>query len=213
MAKRVEEAVRAGHFPLVLAGNCGAALGVTAGLEGRIGTVWFDAHGDFNTPDTSPSGFLDGMGLATLTGQCWHSLANSIPGFRSIDSTRVVHVGGRDFGAAEEKALHASGVCVVPPGFSPRVFESSLISLLTHADQVYVHIDLDVLDKDEVGFANTYAVSGGLSLKELEDALAQIKRLLPIGAVTFASYDPSVDTNNQICQAAFKIINLLFSGD
>lgn len=69
--------VRAAHvrerFPLVLAGNCGAAVGVVAGLPPQgLGVVWLDSHGDFNTPDTSESGFLDGMGLAILTGQCWH---------------------------------------------------------------------------------------------------------------------------------------------
>jgi hypothetical protein len=67
--------------------------------------IWLDAHDDFATPATTQSGFLDGMGLATLAGQGWERLAASIPGFRPIAEARIMHVGGREItNIAEPKA-------------------------------------------------------------------------------------------------------------
>ena len=75
LAKRVYEATAKGSFPLVLSGNCNATVGVIAGLAGaspkeKVGLIWFDGHADFNTPETTTSGFLDGMGLAIAVGHC-----------------------------------------------------------------------------------------------------------------------------------------------
>src|SRR5690606_31652393 len=67
--------------------------------------VWFDQHGDLNTPETSTSGFLDGMALATLLGLCWRPLADAIPGFRAVETGRAMLVGGRALDPAEERLL------------------------------------------------------------------------------------------------------------
>src|SRR5687767_1204236 len=100
LAAQVSRAVRAASasqaFPLILTGNCGAALGVVAGLGGTPPVLWFDAHGDFNTPETTIGGFLDGMSLATLTGQCWTQLAKTIPDFEPVPENRVWLLGVRD---------------------------------------------------------------------------------------------------------------------
>ena len=83
LARGVAGAVKTGTFPLVLSGNCGpAALGCVGGLQSQTKIFWFDAHGDFNTPETTRSGFLDGMALAAVTGRCWSGLARAIPGFQ-----------------------------------------------------------------------------------------------------------------------------------
>ncbi len=99
VAKHVRAARTAKRFPLVLSGNCLAAVGVIAGLGAGTGVVWIDAHGDFNTPQTTTSGFLDGMTLATATGQCWGELANSIEGFQPVPDNAVVLLGARDLDA------------------------------------------------------------------------------------------------------------------
>src|SRR3569833_2381396 len=85
-----EQARRAGAdevAPIVLAGNCGASVGVVAGLAARddLAVVWLDAHGDLNTPETTTSGFVDGMGLAMLTGRC----RTTVPGFRPVPDEHV----------------------------------------------------------------------------------------------------------------------------
>src|SRR5579859_3129828 len=97
LSERVKVARQAQAFPLLLTGNCGHALGTVAGLDTqKTGIIWFDAHGEFNTPDTTLSGFLDGMGLATITGRCWKALASTIPGFKSVPDNHIVLVGVRD---------------------------------------------------------------------------------------------------------------------
>src|SRR5204862_8133960 len=70
LAMRAREARASGAMPIVLGGNCGVTLGALAGDGGDIGVLWLDAHADFNTPATTTSGFLDGIGLAALTGRC-----------------------------------------------------------------------------------------------------------------------------------------------
>ncbi|HEX6040499.1 arginase family protein [Longimicrobium sp.] len=82
LSERVSAARAAGALPIVLAGNCASALGTLAGLaDDEPGIVWLDAHGDFNTPETTRSGMLDGMALAIATGRCWTEMAGTIPGF------------------------------------------------------------------------------------------------------------------------------------
>src|SRR6187551_1045646 len=117
LADTVRGAVTAERFPLILAGNCGSALGTVSGLHSAtphdsspIGVIWLDAHADFNTPDTTTSGFLDGTALATLIGECWHALTGAIPGFRPVSDTDVVLVGARDIDPAEELRLARSRV-------------------------------------------------------------------------------------------------------
>ena len=103
-------AIDAGTYPLVLAGNCGSALGTVsgAGSEG-MDIIWFDAHGDFTTPETSTRGFLDGMGLAVLAGTCWQPLASTVPGFRPVPAGRILHIGTRPRQGGGR--THASGRC------------------------------------------------------------------------------------------------------
>ena len=84
LAPVVRRAIEAGQFPLVLAGGCDASKGILSGFDhGHCGVVWFDAHGDFNTPETTSSGYFDGMSLAVITGHCyqsyWAQIGNSTP--------------------------------------------------------------------------------------------------------------------------------------
>ena len=72
LSVEVKTAIDTGLFPMVLSGNCNSCLGTIAGINSdQLGVVWFDAHGEFNTPETTRSGFLDGMPLAMATGRCW----------------------------------------------------------------------------------------------------------------------------------------------
>ena len=76
LAEGVADARAAGEFPVVLGGNCGTALGAVSGIGvEKTALLWFDAHGDFNTPETTLGGFLDGMGLAIIAGHCFRRLA------------------------------------------------------------------------------------------------------------------------------------------
>ena len=79
IAAEVARATADGELPIVLAGNCTSSVGTVAGLgSARVGVVWFDSHGDFNTPETTTTGFLDGMAVAILTGHCWRQAAGRV---------------------------------------------------------------------------------------------------------------------------------------
>src|SRR3954467_8178859 len=111
VAALVRSAIGAGAFPLVLSGNCApAALGCLGGAGNVSRVLWFDAHGDFNTPDTTIGGFLDGMALAIVTGRCWRELAAGIDGFSPLAEGAVTLIGARDLDPLEAEALAGSGV-------------------------------------------------------------------------------------------------------
>lgn len=85
LAQHVQQAREQGAFPLILSGNCISSLGGIAGVDpARLGVIWFDAHCDFHTPETTAGGMLDSMGLAVATGHCWTTITQFIPGFAVI---------------------------------------------------------------------------------------------------------------------------------
>ena len=118
VADQVRQARELGELPLVLAGNCNtSSVGALAGLGAQeMGVVWIDAHADFNTPETTTSGFLDGMGLSIAVGACWKAMTEAIPGFRPIPEANVTHIGARDLDPPEREQLERSGVTVVEAG-------------------------------------------------------------------------------------------------
>ena len=211
VARHVAASQRNGKFPLVLSGNCGASVGVIAGSKNKsLGVIWFDAHGEFNTPETTTTGFLDGMGLAIATGYCWKRLAPSIPGFAPISGSNIALVGGRDFDEGERERLVEAGVIVldaasVEQGGMPTSLDSILRTLLESVEAIHLHLDLDTLNPQEAP-ANGWLVEGGLSVNELTEAIMLIKDRLKITSATIASFDPSYDPQGKTLNAALKFI-------
>jgi arginase len=211
LAERVQIAALAGSFPLVLSGNCGAALGSLAGLGSHgLGLAWFDAHGDFNTPETTISGFLDGMALATAAGRCWKNLVASLPGFSPVLGSNIVHVGGRDFDPEERNLLEQSGAALinaqqVRTDVMGAVLIPALNALNKRARAVYVHFDLDTLDP-EIAPANQFLPSDGLSLDQAVEALIIIKERFPVRGAGFSAYDPEYDPQGRTLMAAIELI-------
>jgi len=183
---------------LVLSGNCGpAALSSVSALDPRsTGVIWFDAHADFNTPETSASGFLDGMALATLTGRCWPALAARFASFAPVPETNVILVGTRDLDPLEATALGRSAITTVAPA-NMDALERAVEALSARVENFYVHLDVDVLDKSE-GCANSYASSGGLSAEELYAALKLLEQSGRIRVASITAYDPASDRDGSI---------------
>ncbi|PYP68792.1 MAG: arginase [Gemmatimonadetes bacterium] len=219
VAVRARAARANGALPIVLGGNCGVTLGAIAAAtmtgRGDLGVLWLDAHADFNTPETTVSGFLDGMGLAVLTGRCWRSLAMSIPGFAAMADANVVLGGARDLDPAEEMLLEASGVRVVR-GSSIRtagVAESlapALESLRGHVSRLHFHLDADVLDENE-GRANAFAAPGGLTSAELVEVARLAARRFDIVSAAVTAYDPAIDTTSALPAAIACALEALVS--
>ena len=206
LSTAVGDAVDSGRFPIVLAGNCNTAVGTIAGLGAQsTGVAWFDAHADFNTPETTASGFLDGTAVAIITGRCWTQLAATVPGFEPVSDDRVCLIGARDIDSLEGGLLDQSAVEVIEPRKLRTDLSSTLASIKQRVQTMYVHLDLDVLDA-AVATANRYAASGGLTIRDVEYALSAIAGALPVAAVTVSAYDPSVDTDGSAAKAAIHLI-------
>jgi arginase len=219
LGNRVAEARQSGRFPLVLSGNCGATLGVIAGANTkRLGVVWFDAHGEFNTPETTITGFLDGMGLAIATGLCWTRLAASLPGFQPVPGSNVLLIGGRDFDEGEQNRLEESGIIVVDYATLkqtsvPEALNRGLSKLVDSVDEIHIHIDPDAFDAREAP-ANSYQfmVEGGMSVQQLSEVIALVKKDMKITSATIASFEPEYDPQAKTSSALFRLVKqILYS--
>ncbi len=215
LAGQVSAAVSSNSFPLVLAGNCNSALGILAGIgQHRLGVIWLDAHGDFNTPDTTLSGFLDGMGLAMATGRCWRSLLNTIPGFSPIPEANIVHIGARDLDPEEQQLLQESEIELVRAGEQEsalrQAVQAAFDRLKDKADRLYLHVDMDVLDTGEA-LASRLAVPGGLSLGLVEEIVAMARERFEVSAAAITSFDPDYDRADQVLTAGIRIAKAFVS--
>jgi arginase len=205
LAARVRAASEQYAFPLVLAGNCASCLGTVAGLDQeRLGVVWFDGHADFDTPDDNLSGFFDVMALAMLTGAGWDALRESIPGFRPVDEQDVVLVGVRDLEPYQRERLEASAVNVVAGAPRMGQIAAAIDDLSRRVRDVYLHVDLDVLDTS-VGRANEHAAAGGLSLETLTEAVTLAGEWLEVRAAALTAYDPAFDPDGDVGRAAVAV--------
>jgi arginase len=189
-----------GDVPVVFSGNCGSAIAVASALgTDDLALIWFDAHGDYNSPDTTDTGFLDGMGLRILTGGAWTKLARTIPGFAPLDPKRVVHCGARDWSPGEREALLEDEVRVA------RTADEATFDGID-ATRILIHIDADVIDP-RFGRANPYACDGGLSPDELLSVLERAKSRFEIAGLVVASYDPSCDPEGCIVEVVRRVVD------
>ena len=167
----VADAVARAARPLLLSGDCPAALGAVAGLQSRyrdLAVVWLDAHGDFNTPAITTSGYLGGMALAMLTGRA-PGLFRDTSGPRPVADTRIVLADARDLDPAEREALAVSQVRRVPA--DPAAITSALSEL--GCMPVYLHLDVDVIDSAQLSGLR-FPSGPGPSVTQIEECLAAV---------------------------------------
>jgi arginase len=211
VADRVAKSKRDGALPIVLSGNCNTAVGTVAGLTSASGSVpsvcWLDAHADMNTPETTTSGFLDGMAVAMLAGRCWTSMTSTIPGFAPVDESRIVMMGVRDVDTRERRNLQGSDVRVIPAEFT----DADLDFLAPSDRSLYLHVDLDVFDVSE-GVANSYAIAGGMTRDSFMRLAKAVRSNARLGAVALTAYDPAFDMDNRIARLAIDIAVALATG-
>jgi arginase family enzyme len=197
---QVEDALTGGNFPLLCAADCSiclTTLPTVARLVPDVRVLWLDAHGDFNTPETSPSGFLGGMCLAGASGR-WKT------GFEGrVDPASIVMVGARDLDAGERAELDLAGVA--------RVDRFSQVADAVDGADVYVHLDLDVLDPDI--FPAQLSVAGGLSddgLRTLLDEVAQAAgRVIGLEITSFEAPEDPGERARLAAVAADAVMPLL----
>jgi arginase len=203
-ARLVAVCRRNGHGALVLAGDDTAAIGVVSGLQqadgaiARIGVVWIDAHGDFNTPETSFSGILAGMPvaiLAGLAGPVWREAAGLAA---PIPTDRIILAGTRELDDRERELLRSTEVRVVHAGelHADNRFAGVVEWLAGRCGLLYLHVDLDVLDPRFVPSASTPSADG-LSIEEAVAAMTTVLRTGKVAAVTVSSLNPGAGARGE----------------
>jgi arginase len=203
-AALVAEGRREGSPVLVLAGDDTAAIGVLSGIEqadspsARIGVVWVDAHGDFNTPETSFSGILAGMPLAILAGLAgplWREAAGLMA---TVPTDRMLVAGVRDLDEKEEELLRSTDVRVVTADElrSGDVFPAAVARLAERCDLLMLHIDADVLDPRLVPSASTPSANG-LSIAEAASALGTVLATGKVATVCLSSINPGAGSRGE----------------
>jgi arginase len=183
LQRAVADAVAGAARPLVLSGDCPVGLAVAAGLQrrhGEIAVVWLDAHGDFNTPAITISGYLGGMALALLSGRAPELFADPLR-LRPVPEHNIVLADARDLDPAERDALAASQVRRIPATAGAlRAALSGLGGL-----PVYLHVDVDILDSTEVPGLR-FPSGPGPTLGDVEDCLTAITASADVVAASLA---------------------------
>jgi arginase len=204
-------ALDSGDVPIFLGGDHSIALGTVGATSarGRVGVIWIDAHGDFNTPATSPSGNLHGMPLAALTGQGAPELVNlGHPGAK-VPASDVVLIGVRDLDPGERELLRESGAGVFTMrdiderGMGRVAHEAA--ARLAHLPRVHVSLDMDSLDPREAPGVGT-PVAGGLSYREAHLLMEIIAESLAVGSIDVVEINPILDLQNRTAGLAIELV-------
>jgi arginase len=217
MARRVAGAVatsvQGGRLPLVLGGDHSIALGSIRGAakHKKLGLLWIDAHADFNTDETTPSGNIHGMPLAALCGlgdrrlvQLWDE---AVP---VVDPKNVVVLGARDLDAGEKKNLSEAGVTVLSLEQIDRMGMHAAVSnalgqISRHTDGIYLSFDVDSLDPRHAPGVGT-PVSGGLTYREAHLACEMVAETGKLAGMDMVEVNPILDVQNQTAHLAVELI-------
>lgn len=208
MARRVAGAVATsiqdGSFPLVLGGDHSLSLGSIRGAarHRKLGVLWVDAHADFNTPETTPSGNIHGMPLAALCGLGDPRLAHLWGGGEAVlDPHRVAVIGARDLDPGEKRNLREAGVMVMSMEQVDRLgmfaaLEKALERITRDVDGIYLSFDMDALDPRHAPGVGT-PVTGGLTYREAHLACELAAETGKLVGMDLVEVNPILDTQNQ----------------
>ena len=213
LAALVETTVREGARPLVLGGDHSIALGTLAGLAAAAGqpggVIWIDAHGDLNTPETSPSGNVHGMSLGGALGRAPEWFAHDGLVLPALDPARVALVGIRSLDVGERQYLHEAGIRVFTMSDIDRIgIERTMREALDRVSGpgfVHVSLDLDSLDPEVAPGVGT-PVRGGLTYREAHLACELIAESGTVGSLEVVEANPILDRENTTALTAVELI-------
>ncbi len=218
LAEKVEAVVNDGDFPLVLGGDHSIAIGTLAGLATKyenLGVIWYDAHADLNTSETSPSGNIHGMPLAVSIGLGHESLVNLHKDGQKVKPENVVIIGARSVDPGERQLIKEQGIKVftmheIDKHGMTAVMEEVLAYLKErNVDGVHLSLDLDGLDPLYTPGVGT-PVPGGISYRESHLAMEMLEESGMITSAEFVEVNPILDKQNKTADVAVGLMGSLF---
>jgi len=217
LAHEVEAILEAGNFPIVLGGDHSIAIGSFAGVasyykkqQQSLGLIWFDAHADMNTPESSPSGNIHGMPLATLLGYGAPELTN-VGGYApKIDARLCAHVGARDVDPGEREMIRELGVrCFTMREIDERGMHACMddaIAIASGGDAGYaVTFDVEVVEPGDAPGSGTL-VRGGLTYREAHLGMEKIAEAGGMRSLEVVEINTALDVNNRTAELGVELI-------
>ncbi|WP_191559355.1 arginase [Metabacillus idriensis] len=217
LSEQVDEAIQSGSFPLVLGGDHSIAIGTLAGVSKHyksLGVIWYDAHGDLNTSETSPSGNIHGMPLAVSIGLGDETLTK-IGGYTpKVKPENIVIIGARSLDEGEKELIKERGIKVYTMHEIDRlgmtmVMEETIQYLKERTDGVHLSLDLDGLDPHDAPGVGT-PVIGGISYRESHLAMEMLAESNLITSAEFVEVNPILDEKNKTATVAVALMGSLF---
>lgn len=199
------------EVPVFLGGDHSIAIGTVAGAaaDGPLGLIWVDAHGDFNTPDSTPSGNIHGMPVAVLTGHGHPDLVNLGHAGAKLRPQDVVMIGIRDLDGAERHALAASGINVYTMRDVDELGMATVIrralSRLNHLERIHVSFDMDAMEPVEAPGVGT-PVTGGLTIREAHLLMEILAESGKVRSLDVVEINPILDEGNRTAELAVDLI-------
>lgn len=217
LADKVDTVIQSGSFPLVLGGDHSIAIGTLAGVSKHyenLGVIWYDAHGDLNTADTSPTGNIHGMPLAVSIG-LGHPLLTNLSGYQpKVKPENIVIIGARSLDEGERELIKEKGIKVYTMHEIDRlgmtkVMEESIEYLKERTDGVHLSLDLDGLDPSDAPGVGT-PVNGGISYRESHLAMEMLAEAHIVTSAEFVEVNPILDDKNKTATVAVALMGSLF---
>lgn len=218
LAEKTDEQVQLGCFPLVLGGDHSIAIGAIAGVAkhyNNLGLIWYDAHGDMNTDETTPSGNIHGMPLAANLGLGNEKLTSILFKGPKVKPENVVLIGIRDLDEAEKQMIKDLNMKIytmheIDRLGMPRVIEETINYFKErNADGVHLSFDLDAIDPSEAPGVGT-PVIGGISYRESHLALEMLAESDIITSAEFVEVNPMLDERNKTANLTVALAGSLF---
>ncbi|MHC8661509.1 arginase [Bacillus amyloliquefaciens] len=215
LAQKVDSVIESERFPLVLGGDHSIAIGTLTGTAKhykQLGVIWYDAHGDLNTLETSPSGNIHGMPLAVSLGVGHDTLVNLGGYAPKIKPENVVIIGARSLDEGEREYIKETGMKVytmheIDRSGMTRVMEET-IDYLSGCDGVHLSLDLDGLDPSDAPGVGTPVV-GGISYRESHLAMEMLYDADIITSAEFVEVNPILDHKNKTGKTAVELVESL----
>jgi arginase len=211
VAGAVATSIQAKNFPLVIGGDHSLSIGSVRGAarSRKIGVIWVDAHADFNTPETTPSGNIHGMPLAVLAGRGDKSLVQLWDeAFPVIDPAKIAIIGARDLDAGEKANLKEAGVMVMGMEQVDRygmvnIMEKAIERVSRDTDGIYLSLDMDALDPEHAPGVGT-PVAAGLNQREMHLACELIAETKKLVGMDIVEVNPILDIQNHTALLAVE---------